>query len=81
MMIRFRCFLTVAGFLTAVACFMFLAAAPVLAQEDEEVPLVVAILDFRFDGVSIADEAAERMNQYLVSRVTAEGAYLVVPRD
>jgi len=55
-------------------------AAAVFPQEPDVLP-VVAITDIVLDGVILPDGVVDRMTDYLLSRITAGGKYLVVPRD
>ncbi|HPB51970.1 MAG TPA: hypothetical protein PLZ31_12220, partial [Myxococcota bacterium] len=61
---------------------LVLAGQPASAQvPDQDPPPVVAVLDITFDNVQMADDAQGRMNDYLVSCMSGNGAFMVVPRD
>jgi len=71
-------------FATAAAC-LWVSVAPTgaVAQEygDEDPPPVVAVMDITQDGVGLNQSSLRRMSEYLLSRITAGGQYMVVPRD
>ncbi len=55
-----------------------------VAQEDDlgdGPPPVVAVMDITQDGAGLSSASLKRMSEYLLSRVTAGGQYMVVPRD
>ena len=67
------------------AACLWVSGVPSLssAQEygDDEPPPVVAVMDIVQDGAGLNQASLKRMSEYLLSRITAGGAYSVVPRD
>ncbi|HPB51815.1 MAG TPA: formylglycine-generating enzyme family protein [Myxococcota bacterium] len=75
-----RCFMLVSG----LTILVLLVLAPSVASAqvpDQAPPPVLAVMDITFDRVEMRPDAQSRMNDYLVSCMSGNGAFMVVARD